>query len=62
MQILFVPRLNDYQSGCWFSKVLIDNTIGRNKKNWLGNFKELGRVGNFQSFNNQNAITQYMGS
>jgi hypothetical protein len=45
-----------------FSKVLIDNTIGRNKKNWLGNFKELGRVGNFQSFNNQNAITQYMGS
>jgi CRISPR/Cas system CSM-associated protein Csm2 small subunit len=36
---------------------LIDNTIGRNKKNWLGNFKELGRVGNFQSFNNQNAIT-----
>jgi hypothetical protein len=33
-----------------FSKVLIDNTIEEIKKNWLGNFKNYDRVGNFQSF------------
>jgi hypothetical protein len=56
---LYQNRLNDYRRvDVGFSKVLIDNTIGRNKKNWLGNFKELA-VGLeiFNLFNNQNAIT-----
>ena len=56
---LYQNRLNDYRRvDVGFSKVLIDNTIGRNKKNWLGNLKELA-VGLeiFNLFNNQNAIT-----
>lgn len=56
---LYQNRLTDYRRvDIGFSKVLIDNTIGKNKKNWLGNFKELA-VGLeiFNLFNNQNAIT-----
>jgi hypothetical protein len=56
---LYQNRLNDYRrADVGFSKILIDNIIGKNKKNWLGNFKELA-VGLeiFNLFNNQNAIT-----
>ncbi|PRZ28220.1 TonB-dependent receptor [Flavobacterium granuli] len=56
---LYQNRLNDYRRvDIGFSKVLVDNAIGKSKTNWLGNFKELS-VGLeiFNLFNNQNAIT-----
>ena len=56
---LYQNRLNDYRRvDIGFSKVLVDNAIGKSKTNWLGSFKELS-VGLeiFNLFNNQNAIT-----
>ena len=52
-------RLRDYRrADVGFSKVLIDNYSNSNKKNWLGNFKELAIGAEiFNLFNNQNAIT-----
>ena len=52
-------RLNDYRRvDIGFSKVLIDADSRKNKKNWLGNFKELAiGLEIFNLFNNQNAIT-----
>jgi hypothetical protein len=52
-------RLNDYRRvDIGFSKVLIDADSKKNKKNWLGNFKELAiGLEIFNLFNNQNAIT-----
>ena len=56
---LYQNRLNDYRRvDVGFSKVLIDNTTGLNKKRWLGNCKELAiGLEIFNLFNNQNAIT-----
>jgi hypothetical protein len=58
LQILICAgRLAGCKSGWWFPKVLIGSTIGRNKKNWLDNFKELAVGWKFSIFfNNQNAI------
>ncbi len=52
-------RLDDYRRvDIGFSKVLIDADSKKNKKNWLGNFKELAiGLEIFNLFNNQNAIT-----
>ncbi|PKH68088.1 TonB-dependent receptor [Flavobacterium sp. ALD4] len=56
---LYQSRLNDYRRvDVGFSKVLLDNTKGEPKANWLGNFKELAiGLEIFNLFNNQNAIT-----
>ena len=56
---LYQNRLNDYRRvDVGFSKVLLDNTQGKPKTNWLGNFKELAiGLEIFNLFNNQNAIT-----
>ena len=56
---LYQNRLRDYRrADVGFSKVLIDNYSNSNKKNWLGNFKELAIGAEiFNLFNNQNAIT-----
>jgi hypothetical protein len=56
---LYQNRLNDYRRvDVGFSKVLLDNTTGEPKANWLGNFKELAiGLEIFNLFNNQNAIT-----
>jgi hypothetical protein len=56
---LYQNRLNDYRRvDVGFSKVLLDNTSGTPKTNWLGNFKELAiGLEIFNLFNNQNAIT-----
>ncbi|MFB0911084.1 MAG: TonB-dependent receptor, partial [Flavobacterium sp.] len=56
---LYQSRLNDYRRvDVGFSKVLLDNTKGELKANWLGNFKELAiGLEIFNLFNNQNAIT-----
>jgi hypothetical protein len=56
---LYQNRLNDYRRvDVGFSKVLLDNSVGKPKINWLGNFKELAiGLEIFNLFNNQNAIT-----
>jgi hypothetical protein len=56
---LYQNRLNDYRRvDVGFSKVLLDNSVGEPKTNWLGNFKELAiGLEIFNLFNNQNAIT-----
>lgn len=52
-------RLNDYRRvDIGFSKVLIDGNLKKERKSWLGNFKELAiGLEIFNLFNNQNAIT-----
>lgn len=52
-------RLNDYRRvDVGFSKVLLDNSIGKPRTNWLGSFKDLSiGLEIFNLFNNQNAIT-----
>lgn len=56
---LYQNRLNDYRRvDVGFSKVLLDNRIGKQKENWFGSFKELSiGLEIFNLFNNQNAIT-----
>jgi hypothetical protein len=56
---VYQNRLNDYRRvDIGFSKVLIDATSKKVRKNWLGNFKELSiGLEIFNLFNNQNAIT-----
>ncbi len=56
---LYQNRLNDYRRvDVGFSKVLLDNSTGKRKENWLGSFKELSiGLEIFNLFNNQNAIT-----
>ncbi|TDE03262.1 TonB-dependent receptor [Flavobacterium hiemivividum] len=56
---LYQNRLNDYRRvDVGFSKVLLDNAIGKQKENWFGSFKELSiGLEIFNLFNNQNAIT-----